>query len=179
MSRLAQSAATQSKPWYREPWPWIIMLAPAASVLAGMLMLWLAIDSSDGLVSDDYYRQGLAINQVLRRDEHAAQLGYRAHASLSEDGTRVRVMLQGASGASLPTALNLRLLHPTRAGRDQTAVLYARVPGHYEASLIPPDTGRWRVSIEDQAGSWRLSGTWRLPNDRTIELYAPTSARKE
>ena len=155
------------------------MLAPAASVLAGILMLWLAIDSSDGLVSDDYYRQGLAINQVLRRDERAAELGYRAHASLSEDSARVRVLLQGASGASLPTTLNLRLFHPTRAGRDQTAVLQARVPGHYEASLIPPESGRWRVSIEDQGGAWRLSGTWRMPSDRTIELHAPTLARPE
>ena len=179
MSRLAESAATQSKPWYREPWPWIIMLAPAAAVLAGMLMLWLAIDSYDGLVSDDYYKQGLAINQVLRREERASQLGYRAHASLSDDGARLRVLLHGAPGTSLPTALNLRLSHPTRAGRDQTAVLYASVPGHYEASLIPPETGRWRVSIEDHAGSWRLSGTWRLPNDRAIELHALASARTE
>lgn len=165
-------ARTPPGRWYREPWPWIIMIAPAAAVLAGGMMLWLAITSYDGLVSDDYYKQGLAINQVLRRDERASELGYQAHASLSEDGSRVRVLFLGAQSLSLPPTLQLRLVHPTRAGRDQTAVLHASLPGRYEAKLIPPETGRWRVSIEDASGTWRLAGAWRLPHDRAIALGA-------
>lgn len=173
-------AHTLPKRWYREPWPWIIMIAPAASVVAGVTMLWLAITSYDGLVSDDYYKQGLAINQVLRRDERAAELGYRAHASVSEDGSRVRVRVLGVPGGSvppaLPAALQLRLAHPTRAGLDQTAVLVAVSPGQYEAQLTPPATGRWYVSIEDSA--WRLAGTWRFPQQRAIELVPPTKGRE-
>jgi hypothetical protein len=168
----ASSTPTPARRWYREPWPWIIMIAPAVSVLAGVMMLWLAITSYDGLVSDDYYKQGLAINQVLRRDERAAELGYHAHASLSEDSSRVRVLLLGAQSSSLPATLTLRLAHPTRAGGDQTAVLRAGSPGRYEARLIPPETGRWRVSIEDVSGTWRLAGNWRLPHQRAIELEA-------
>ncbi len=94
-------ARTPAERWYREPWPWIVMIAPAAAVLGGAVMLWLAISTYDGLVSDDYYKQGLAINQVLRRDERAAELGYRAHASLSEDGTQVRVLLRGRAAISI------------------------------------------------------------------------------
>ena len=48
------------------------MIAPAVAVVCGAVMLWLAITSYDGLVSDDYYKEGLAINQVLRRDKRAA-----------------------------------------------------------------------------------------------------------
>lgn len=173
----ALPAQIATKPWYREPWPWIVMIAPGTAVVAGAVMLWLAISSDDGLVSGDYYKQGLAINQVLRRDEQAAELGYHAHARLSEDSARVQVLLLGAPGSSLPAALNLRLAHPTRAGLDQTAVLHARFPGQYEARLTPPETGRWRVSIEDSARTWRLAGTWRLPHDRAIELEAPTPGR--
>ena len=165
-------AHTPPSRWYREPWPWIIMIAPATAVLAGAMMLWLAITSYDGLVSDDYYKQGLAINQSLRRDERAAELGYQAHASLSEDGSRVRVLLLGAQNSSLPATLQLRLAHPTRAGRDQTTVLHAQLPGRYEAKLIPPEVGRWRVSIEDVPGTWRLAGAWHLPQDRAIVLEA-------
>jgi len=154
------------------------MIAPAVAVLSGATMLWLAITSYDGLVSDDYYKEGLAINQVLRRDERASELGYHAHASLSEDGSRVRVLLLGAPGSALPDTLQLRLAHPTRAGRDQTAVLHMRVSGQYEARLIPPETGRWRVSIEDVAGTWRLAGTWHLPHDRAIELEALAPGRQ-
>ena len=40
------------------------MIAPAAAVVGGAVMLWLALTTYDGLVSDDYYKEGLAINQV-------------------------------------------------------------------------------------------------------------------
>ena len=156
--------------WYREPWPWIVMIAPAAAVLGGAVMLWLALTTYDGLVSDDYYKEGLAINQVLGRDQRAAELGYRAHASLSEDGTRVRVLLRRTSQSAPPETLQLRLMHPTRAGHDQVAVLRALSSDLYEARVNPPEVGRWRVSIEDTAGTWRLAGAWNLPQQRAIEL---------
>ena len=31
-----------AKPWYREPWPWIMMAGPAAVVVAGAVTMWLA-----------------------------------------------------------------------------------------------------------------------------------------
>ena len=163
---------TPPNPWYREPWPWIIMIAPVTAVVSGALLLWLAITSYDGLVSDDYYKNGLAINQVLRRDERAAELSYQAHASISDDGSSVRVMFRTAQ-ASLPAKLRLQLAHPTRAGRDQTTVLETNSLGHYEARLVPLEAGRWQVSIEDLPGTWRLTGTWRLPHDRAISLQPP------
>ena len=57
------------RPWYREPWPWILMSVPATAVVAGIITLWLAVSSADGLVAEDYYKQGLAINRVIEREE--------------------------------------------------------------------------------------------------------------
>ena len=57
------------KPWYREPWPWILMSGPAAVLIAGAATLWLAFTSSDGLVADDYYVRGLQINRELAQPE--------------------------------------------------------------------------------------------------------------
>ncbi len=168
-----------SRPWYREPWPWIVMAPPAAAVVAGMVMLWLAITSYDGLVTDDYYKQGLAINKTLRRDDRASELSYRARVQLSEDSSRVRVFFDGAQNASLPTVLQLRLAHPTRAGRDQVAVLHAYAPGQYAAELVPPEAGRWRATIEDMDGTWRLAQTWHLPQDRAIEFEPSSPDRKQ
>ena len=62
------------KPWYREPWPWLLMAGPAAVLVAGAATTWIAFASADGLVADDYYKQGLAINKRLGR-EHAAREG--------------------------------------------------------------------------------------------------------
>lgn len=163
-------SSTQSRPWYREPWPWIVITGPAFAVVTGAITLWLAIASDDGLVIDDYYKQGLAINQIIRRDQRAAEMRYQAQASLSEDNSRIRVLVSSAAGAPLADALQLHLAHPTRAGKDQTTVLRAQSPGWYEAQVIAPEPGRWLVTIEDTAKTWRLSGNWRLPDERAVVL---------
>jgi hypothetical protein len=46
-------------PWYREPWPWLLFFPPAVAVVAGTITMGIAIDSFDGVVSDDYYRQAI------------------------------------------------------------------------------------------------------------------------
>jgi hypothetical protein len=166
-------AKFEARPWYREPWPWIIIAGPASAVVAGMTMLWFAIDSNDGLVIDDYYKEGLAINRVLQRDQSALEQRYRAQAVLSDDGSRIRIFVSSASGAPLPGAVRLRLAHPTRAGKDQTMLLTAQPDGWYGATLLPPEAGRWLVTIEDPAKTWRLSGKWHLPAERAVVIEPP------
>src|SRR5574340_668345 len=61
----------RSKPWYREPWPWFLMSLPAVAVAAGLTTAWIAFKTADGLVVGDYYKEGLAINQTLERDDAA------------------------------------------------------------------------------------------------------------
>lgn len=40
------------KPWYREPWPWILMAGPAVVVVAGIATMVIAIRTADPLVAD-------------------------------------------------------------------------------------------------------------------------------
>lgn len=136
-------------PWYKEPWPWILMAPPAAAVLAGIATLWIAVVGADGLVAEDYYRQGLGINKVIAREERARTLGIAAQIEMGEG--RIRVRLDGAA----PEALFAHLAHRTRAGYDQRLRL-ARVADAYEAEVAPLAPGGWRVSIEDPQGSWRI-----------------------
>jgi hypothetical protein len=136
--------------WTKEPWPWIVMAPPAAAVLAGIATIWIAAATSDGLVAEDYYKQGLGINKVIAREVRARELGISAGLEVS-DG-RIRVRLEGAS----PEALFVHLAHRTRAGFDQWLRL-ARVADAYEAELDPLAPGGWRVWIEDPQGSWRIS----------------------
>ena len=146
--------ATQA--WYREPWPWILMSGPAIVVVAGCFTAWLALRSEDGLVVDDYYKQGLAINQTLVRDETAERLG--VHAELHFTDGRVRVSL---GDAGVRGTLRLRLVHPTRAGMDQKLEMAMLQPGVYEGQLRAKQPGRWHVVLEDR--DWRLTGDWILP----------------
>jgi hypothetical protein len=40
-----------SKPWHRQLWPWLLIAPPAASIVGGVALLWIAIASNDGLVT--------------------------------------------------------------------------------------------------------------------------------
>src|SRR5690606_30434138 len=82
-----------SKPWYREPWPWFLIAGPAVVVLAGVITTVLAVRSSDGVVADDYYKQGLGINRTLERDARAQALGIAATVQFNEERSAARVTL--------------------------------------------------------------------------------------
>ena len=162
---------TQSR-WYTHPWPWLLMSGPAIVVVAGFYTLFLAIRSNDGLVAEDYYKQGLAIDRVIAREERAAQLGLSA--ALRYDGNRdtVRVTLRPA-GIAAP-ALTLRVVHPTRAGEDRVVELKNVSPGVYEGSLAEPPMVARQLVLEDAGGSWRLAGEWQARSPlATLEAHAP------
>lgn len=159
---MIRSSASPPTPWYREPWPWILMAGPAVVIVAGVITVWLAVKSNDGLVEDDYYKQGLSVNQRMTRDRAAADQGMRAEAMLAPDGRRIRILLAGNDGVALPEELRLKLVHPTRSGADQTVRLIGEGQGFYGGELANPGVGRWHVSLEDGANTWRLTGDWML-----------------
>jgi hypothetical protein len=150
-------AVNVAKPWYREPWPWLLMAGPAIVIVAGIATTVLAVTSFDGLVADDYYKQGLSINRVLARDEGAKALGITALVQFDEARSRVRVMLAERTG---PATLRLALSHPTLAGEDQEVSLRPTAPGVYEGAISTPRPGRFRLKLEDGEGRWRLAGEW-------------------
>jgi hypothetical protein len=137
-------------PWYRERWPWILMSGPAAVVVAGAITTWMAFATADGLVTDDYYKRGLGINAVLKREETAAQRGIEAR--VERAGGEVRVQLRGAE----PPAVFLNLAHATRAGYDVRLRLERGADGSYRAALPPLAAGRWRAVVDDPRGEWRV-----------------------
>ncbi len=157
------------KPWYREPWPWFLMAGPAIVVVAGTITAVIAVKTNDGLVADDYYKQGLGINRVIARDERAAALNISATVQFNEERRAVRVML--AAGAPQPGSLRLTLIHGARASDDQVVALAAIAPGIYEGALREPAPGKWQLRIEDVEATWRIAGDWRT-RQSTVTLGA-------
>ncbi len=156
MTSIATTRQPVQGPWYRDRWPWLLILGPAIVVVAGFATLFIAVRTDDGLVADDYYARGLAINRQLERSARADALGLAATVDVGADGT-VAVTLDGGGQApdARPAALRLRLAHPTRAGDDLAATLARAGDARYEGRLAPPEAGRWLVIVETDA--WRLA----------------------
>jgi len=143
-------------PWYKEPWPWLLMAGPFFVVVAGLITAVVAFRGADPLVAEDYYKQGLAINRVLERDQRAAALHVKAQLWYAADSGRVRVQL-GKDGA-LPATLRLQLAHATRAQLDTTVMLQSIGAGLYEGPLPARAAGHWSLVID--GADWRVAGTW-------------------
>ncbi len=166
MTRL--QSVSHSRPWYREPWPWILMVGPFVVVVAALATAWIAVKTDDGLVTADYYKKGLAINQTLISSEQARKSGLTAGVRLADRGLFIRLQAT-APGFVLPSLLLVSISHPTRAGLDQTFQLRRTGDGYRSDAIHLPVAGHWLVLLEDDKKTWRLLGNIVLPaNGETI-----------
>jgi hypothetical protein len=143
-----------AKPWYREPWPWLLMSGPALVIVAGTATAWIAWSGADGLVADDYYKQGLVINRTIARDAQAKALGIAGE--ILVEGGVARVTLHASQ--ALPERLSLRFVHPARAAEDRAVFLARRGDATWEAPLATLAPVTWRAIVE--TSDWRVSATY-------------------
>lgn len=147
-----------TEPWYRQFWPWFIIALPATVVVAAFVTLYIANRHSDDMVVDEYYKEGLAINQRLAKQETARALNISADLRFSDAG--VTAVVEGEATA---TSLRLVLSHPMEADQDLEIILSRFSRGEYRGQLPYPISQRWHWSlIRDSEPTWRLDGTLSL-----------------
>jgi hypothetical protein len=157
------------KPWYAQRWPWLLMLGPAAVVVAGAYTTWLAVKTPDAMVVDDYYKQGKAINQDLRRDRQASALGLALHARFV--GGRLEGELSG-HGQVLAAPFRIMLAHPTQPHKDRTLLVVPGVLGRFSVALPGLEHTHWQVVAEGAQRDWRLARSWDWPRQAELVIEA-------
>lgn len=149
------------KPWYRYLGPWLLMVGPLVVIIAALFTAWLAVKSADGLVVEDYYKQGLRVDQTLALSEKARTLGLRVGIRLNPAGIALHLSSTEPNFVP-PSAVIVTLSHPTRAGMDQVTRI-VRQDDVYRGEFRLPQSGHWLVLVEDPANEWRLLGNVILP----------------
>jgi len=129
-------------PWYREPWPWLIMAGPLLVVAASIVTLWLAVRSDDGVVAADYYKRGLLVNQRLPKE---APPPVKVTAEISFAGDEISVRPRGDTVRG--DSLRATLVHPA-TGTRQTLTLVQDSEGAYVGVVPPGPSGAWTVAFD-------------------------------
>jgi uncharacterized protein len=61
------------KPWWREPWPWYLMLGPAVAIVACAITITLAVQNfSDQPIYDGGVKRGLVVDKAANHATPAA-----------------------------------------------------------------------------------------------------------
>lgn len=156
---------TDLLPWYRYPWPWILMAIPLSAVVFGVLMITMVTQHPDDLVVDNYYKDGMAINQSLAMDEKAQTMGVRA--VLGWQGDVFNFVVSGANDS----VVVMELFHVTDKSQDKKLMLYPEKAGTDGAALTPGiaytggdnelaqvfrESGIWYLQLSGADDGWRL-----------------------
>ncbi len=147
---------TTRKPWFREPWLWLVVAPPLAAVVGGLATLVLAISRPDADVRDDFVKDGIAVYRDGAGDELAARLGLDASLEYDASSGLVGIELHGA--AAQPSELLLKILHPTEPGEDRELTVLRDEAGAFTAAMRPLTTSRWTLELSAPVQGWRLRG---------------------
>lgn len=144
----------QETAWYKQPWPWILISIPFIAVLWGMFMIAVVVTHPDDVVDDNYYQDGMAINQRIYMDRHASRLGVHA-ALISYTTRRLAFSVDGATDSMLV----LKFSHITDENKDRTITLHREQGDVYATDTDIPELstpGVWYVDLVGPDGDWRL-----------------------
>lgn len=163
---------TDSKPWYKQFWPWFIIAVPSSSVLMGVIMITLAMDGKDSLVRKDWYKDGKAINKRMEKQNKARELGINALITLEKDSGALLIDVNNIQKAQQPELL-VDLMHPTLQDKDLTLKLHLAPSQQYYTKLNSIPSGMFYVLIRTPNSPWELQGEINFSNQLNKQALQP------
>lgn len=187
MTNISNDQDQDVAPWYRQFWAWFVLAPLVLVIVVASFTVSIAFRYADDVVSDNYYKDGRMINQVLEQDDAARALALQG--SLQIDNALGEVHVRLSANAALSDSLLLLFSHPVAADNDQQLVLRQIAPGYYRADLTAPLSYRWYLRLlplaahasqipEDvdrleHTAAWRLGGEIDLALGDTIQFSSP------
>ena len=153
-----------TQPWYRQFWPWFVIMLPATAVVASLYTLSIAMRSEDSLVVDAGRSVSAATEQALAAEDRAREIGLTATVSIDLQSGALSATLDSAATLPSPDAMQLNFSHPAFADRDLALTLNRAMPNaagesQWVGHLVQVPKGRWYVVLQAD-DEWRLNGTW-------------------
>ncbi|HAU16217.1 MAG: hypothetical protein CMK83_09250 [Pseudomonadales bacterium] len=165
---------TDSKPWHRQFWPWFLIAIPASSVVMGVVMINLAISGRDSLVREDWYKDGMAINQRLDKQLKARELGIKAQLTLDKHSGDLFLDTENLD-ISQENELSLQLIHPTLEAKDRTLKLYLAPNNRFYSKLDFTPEGLYYIVLTTPSRLWEIESSINFNNEVSGQALTPNS----
>lgn len=156
----------ESKVWYKQFWPWLLISIPLFSMLKAGHTVYIMNKQSPDLVVDDYYAEGKAINMNLAKYREAASRNLAGGVLIA--GNKVIVNMQ--VNPLLGNELHLHFTHNIFADKDFKVVAERSGESMFVAELPKVLDGKWNLVVSDQQEQWKLRASFVLPLAEEIKL---------
>lgn len=133
----------------------------------------IAVQNEPRMVNDNYYLEGLSINQRLEQQQQAVALSVTANLLFAEQDRQISVYLNG-DGVT-PDSLFLSISAPGDSKLDQNFILKKVNDRLFSSPLETLPKGRFYVRLEPDDHEWLLMDEITLPNKGSI-VIAPQRA---
>ncbi|MBE0481910.1 MAG: FixH family protein [Bacterioplanes sp.] len=155
--------------WFKEPMFYLVAGIPFVAVIWGFIMLSMAMNTRDSLVSDSYYKDGRSYTENMDMDNTAKRLAIQANIRFTTDDIYVDVVSQLDN---LPATLQLEKIHPTLQEYDAHTLLQRLPSGKYVGLNdieLPQRRHLWLSSPEQ---GWRVRLTQFIEANETYTFSA-------
>jgi nitrogen fixation protein FixH len=122
-----------------------------AVLSVNLMMVWFALESWPGLVSNTAYQDGLNFNRVLESGERQDELGWKI--SVEAPSGVVELVVTRADGTPVKgLSMAGTAYRPAAEGNDSPLSLREVAPGVYRASDALPLDGNWTIFVDATLG---------------------------
>jgi len=154
-------------PWYKEPWMFLVVGVPAIAVCWGVVIITLAVTGKDSLVSDSYYKDGMAYTENNEFIDRAKRLQVKATMAYNEG--EIHVTISGYLDEQ-PTFLQLQLIHPTLETKDESVFLQQTADGSYLGLANTDHLGKRKLWLQSPEQDWMLKDEALIEDGKTLSL---------
>ena len=155
------------KVWYKQFWPWFLIIVPLTSMVFSFTMMNLAFTGEDSMVIDDYYKEGRAINLKIQKLQQAQTLNISTKTHVFSDYVEV-IFISGEPENG--EALTLDFFHSTQKFKDFSVTLFRDANGVYRAPLTVEVLGKWQLSLHPFNENWKIQKMVSLPQTHPFDL---------
>ena len=159
----------------RIPVMWLVIGLPLASIIAGVGLVIIAVNSGGAdVVTDKVDRVAQIQTTDLGPDQQAKRMGLSVVLRLDKGAVEV-IPVTGEFDRK--ASLELKVLHPSQQQQDRTLTLAPGGMG-WRQDLPEFDGGHdWNLQLAPKDGHWRLKG--RLPREQQAARLAPAIGEKD
>jgi len=154
-------------PWYKEPWMFLVAGVPIIAICWGMVIITLAVTGKDSLVSDSYYKDGMAYTENNAFIDKAKRLQVKADMVYNQD--EIRITIAGYLDEQ-PSFLRLQLIHPTLETKDESVLLQQTTDGSYLGLSESSHLGKRKLWLQSPEQEWMLKDEALIENGKTLSL---------